>query len=496
MKNKVQIQIICNLCIQLREKVLSVKNDKPIPSLAGHTQQLSKDVELLLAAYSDMAVRNLLSDLLRVVQKLSAIFPLDFPVQQLSKTIQQSIQKLLGAYGPSKARYNQVICVGYKVKCAGDKYSGRPDDAADMIQRCKNMKYAIQSAYRLVDTMGNFNADDKILKIFMAPEFFFRGRNGAYTHEVVHGREAQPDAKPIALPKVKGIMEVMREEIDRPCYKNWLFVLGTAIAATELTETLCSVCKTKVKFVKDPNNLNKTKAVCTKDPTHPTAEYTYGAFVENVALVKKEQDTHTVTKELVSGIDYVADKSHNIKNKVRVEGNVMDVNRTVQASGYLAATNVPTKFQDERMGGCIFTIDGITVGLEVCLDHAAKRSNRSGRLEHAANIQVQLIPSAGMTVGKLRTIAGGVVFNVDGLTPHVQVIGGAMPEVNLSQPGNSNYKYSGMTWDELAPVGANLDPSQGPVLGSLGGAWKVPTNYIAPAGTGSVVAFGPYDIPQ
>ena len=95
----------------------------------------------------------------------------------------------------------------------------------------------------------------------------------------------------------------------------------------------------------------------------------------------------------------------------------------------------------------VFTIDGITFGLEVCLDHAATTSSTTGgRLDNASNIQVQLIPSAGMTIGKLQTVRDGIVFNVDGSTPHVEVVGksGGVLEVRNDFVGNSkSYKPVG-----------------------------------------------------
>lgn len=71
----------------------------------------------------------------------------------------------------------------------------------------------------------------------------------------------------------------------------------------------------------------------------------------------------------------------------------------------------PSKFQDERMGGSIFTIDGIRFGLEICLDHI------NHRLQPGSGIQIQLVPSAGADIGdqaKLACVDGGIVFNVDG----------------------------------------------------------------------------------
>jgi hypothetical protein len=454
-------------------------------TVKGLCGQLTTECELLNKAWSEMAVRNILGDLVRLLAKLEADKTLHAGFKTRCQEIKNAVIAKMGQHSPTKARYDKVVCVGFKIKCVGDKYSGKVDDAADMLARCKNMKQAIQSGFALVDTMGNFNTDSKALKIFMAPEFYFRGLNGAYTHEVVHGREAQPDAQPLPLPKVKGIMEVMQEETDKTCYKDWLFVMGTAIAATELTEWLCQVCNTKAKFVRIPNS-QKTRPTCTKDPSHATVERSLGAQVENVALIVKEKACHTITKELVAAFDF---DNAGVSDKVDVMGKSLDVRRSPQPSGRKAATNVPTKFQDERMGGCIFTIDGVTIGLEVCLDHYATRQTDGGpgRLQHASNIQIQLIPSGGMNISSLRTLPGGIVFNVDGKTPHVEIIAGAAPEVRKSYPGETS-KYTGATWNALAPQGTDT-----PVLGANVSPGK---KYVGHAEAGSVLAVGPYDIPR
>src|SRR5262249_13030788 len=163
-------------------------------------------------------------------------------------------------------------------------------------------------------------------------------------------------------------------------------------------------------------------------------------------------------------------------------------------SGYTSASNVSTKFTDERMGGCIFTVDGVTVGLEVCLDHAATTSsNTSGRLNHAANIQVQLIPSAGMTIGSLRAVPGGIVFNVDGSPPHVELIAGVNPEVHLNF--DKEYTFNNAPWTALKDIGADTTKLT-TLASSGGGSWAIGTAPpVGPAGAGSVLLYGPFDIP-
>src|SRR5262249_34939700 len=83
------------------------------------------------------------------------------------------------------------------------------------------------------------------------------------------------------------------------------------------------------------------------------------------------------------------------------------------------ASSSPSVITDERMGGCIFTFDGLTIGLEVCKDHTRPTkfaSAGTGRLaSYADKIHLHLLPSAGMSIADgLYCKQGGVVFNVDG----------------------------------------------------------------------------------
>lgn len=495
---------ICYLSSALSEIALQLTT--PPGPWGVPARKLAKDAaDTLPKAWSDMAIRNVLSDMLRNVRSIvSGVGKLALNTKNLDTCKEictdliRRMDQELKQHSPSLARYSEVLCLGYKIKVAGDRYTGKTDDAEDMKTRCDWMKDAIQTAYALADRNGkNYNMRINMLKVFVAPEFFFRGRNGAYDHAIVHGGEEQKDLQgKIVKTQHKGLAESLLEEIGKPEYKDWLFVLGTAIAATKLSVTAClhPGCKGKIDFKVDKTT-GKTEQRCNINPKHYVGEKVEGAQIENVGLIFKEGEFHTVSKELVSHIDFVADKSANRRDQVTVGKETLPVSVAKQPSSYNAATSVPTKFTDERMGGCIFTIDGITIGVEVCLDHAASRgSAKSGRLEHAGNIQLQLIPSAGMTIGSLRTIAGGVVFNVDGLTPHVEAIGGNSAKVQST-------KYDGWTFTPLNPkdiksIGTKLEELNN--LNNNGkGTWNKGTAAAsANAANGSIVLYGPFDIPR
>jgi hypothetical protein len=216
----------------------------------------------------------------------------------------------------------------------------------------------------------------------------------------------------------------------------------------------------------------------------------------------KEGNVHTVSKELVSHVDF---KNDAIKLKVDGKTKHLPVVRVPEPSGYTSATSEPTRFQDERMGGSIFTIDGVTFGLEVCLDHAATPgSDSAGRLNHAANIQVQLIPSAGMDIVSLKAIDGGVIFNVDGTTPHVQVVaGGPKAKIRYDIVGSTGNQHElayprdlprNNNWSGVADLEASRPLGKWkPVTGAPKETPTLPK--VAHGNSGSVLLYGPYELP-
>jgi hypothetical protein len=67
-------------------------------------------------------------------------------------------------------------------------------------------------------------------------------------------------------------------------------------------------------------------------------------------------------------------------------------------------------------GGSIFTMDDITFGLEVCLDHLKEKLKTyydKHKVKGDPMVQVQLIPSCGMQINNRYCVADGLIFNVD-----------------------------------------------------------------------------------
>lgn len=114
--------------------------------------------------------------------------------------------------------YTEARMIGFDIMPSGT-YKGKADDDLDIKERCEIMITAIQEAYKKV------KADkESVMKVFMAPEFYFRGLKGGY--QIIKDTD---DPKQSNWNLTSIIMETLRAETDKFKYADWLFVFGTAI---------------------------------------------------------------------------------------------------------------------------------------------------------------------------------------------------------------------------------------------------------------------------
>lgn len=374
------------------------------PTASPQLRALDADIELYNNAYSPMAKQNLIYDLnrkFRAWEQANIAQARNFASVALRDVIARKLRERQTDHA-----YTHVICIGWAVPCStntGQYYRTSPHDRLDMENKCREMKLAINAAQ--THFPGAIADDRNTLKIFMAPEFYFRGKNGAYAPDIV------ADIIPNMMKDKNGLKGTGHND-----FADWLFVFGTAVSAMETQATRCQTCgTTSVNFVKQTNGT--TRAQCRNDPTHPILRGTYGAETHNVALIQKGRKRHLITKEYTSGIDYKGVQPGAPRGIVRMHPGKPDEKLlNVLPPAGSRESDIDAKFDDERMGGSVFNVDGITFGLEICLDHIASATPNQGRLAHySESIQIHLIPSYGMTIGdKMYCKTNGIVFNVDG----------------------------------------------------------------------------------
>jgi len=121
-----------------------------------------------------------------------------------------------------RASYGEIELEGAaEMQC----YIGDDDSMKDAKKRLEVVKHAVEKAYELAD-----NDDTETLKIFIAPEFFWRGVDGAY----IFAEEA-PEDDDICGP-VCHILQGLEQIAAQKRFEDWLFLFGS-IAASEALST-------------------------------------------------------------------------------------------------------------------------------------------------------------------------------------------------------------------------------------------------------------------
>lgn len=373
---------------------------------------------------------------------------------------------------------------------AAGHYSGltgpAPDRRLDAPGQCRDIEARLAfTADALAKAEADSDRGEKTLKLFMAPEFLFRGAGGAYLQDLIGGWQKQAPSE-LALPAPYdagwgGLFGGLRALAANPKFEDWLFVFGTAVGASF-----------PAAKARDGGYL--------LDPAAPGEIY-------NIALVqrggaKHGSDCFTSRKHYISGIDFV---NWNAAVRQHTRGTVLPLD---------ADTLVPADAMGVSEGGAVFRIPNVNdsrgtlidFGIEICLDHAcsAGKTRAFGRLRTAGQpVRIQLVPSGGMYLQPesiwLRPdgvpVPRSYAFNCDGLgnmdgTPgsHTQLWkgGGAADRLAESSGGQAGA-------GTVRAVAARLDTAVGAVdaaeLWNNGGI-----DGAAARGAGHVRVLAPLDL--
>jgi hypothetical protein len=302
-----------------------------------------------------------------------------------------------------------------------------PSDARTdtMLQRLDIEARVAFTADAITRAYADSDKDAGTLKIFMGPEFLYRGAGGAYLHDLINGWSGDAPAE-FGLPSPynkpwPGLFGSLRALAAKPDFEHWLFVFGTAISASFPAA-------------------RSTGGKLLLDPAKPGEIY-------NTALVQRGgaghgADNYASRKHYISGIDF-------LRWNGAVEQHQPGTVRPLDAEAL-----IPADAMGVSEGGAVFRIPGINdgagkgidFGLEICLDHLTSGGNGAhdfGRIRTAGQyVKIQLVPSGGMSLVeasiRLQPGAGptpfSYAFNCDGLRRGSQVWNGANGAV--VQPAN------------------------------------------------------------
>jgi len=265
-------------------------------------------------------------------------------------------------------------------------YKGLKNSAEDIAERVKLVTQVIDQAKAAI---GHSQTESDTLKIFMMPEFFFRGPTGAYD-----------------MDDVATLVAALQAAVKDASWKDWLFVFGSIVGKSFTTKEQSFFLRLfGPRFVVDTSK--------------PVEIYNYcliqkGGFGNDSGA--GPASARAVMKQLKSGMDFIP-KAKLSGSEIPFErAQPLEPTREFGTTSDIQITNYD--------GSSIFQIDGLTYGLEVCLDHFKQRLKNVAKLPP---IDIQLVPSCGASIQNNAIVAkkDGFVFNCDGYADYDrQVLGG------------------------------------------------------------------------
>ena len=246
----------------------------------------------------------------------------------------------------------------------------------EVLNRIKHDAY---SEYPDID-----HADD-VLKIVMLPEFFWRGPYGAYSAS----RMVKEGSSVIAT------SDRLRDLLADDFFNDFLFVFGTVIIAGESGKDSTTDGGDSKEEEREPWEIDTTEEI----------EYYNFAIVMKGGFERHHR--YLVTKKYISNADFLSRTS-------LPDPTESDVNAYSKVEGQLA------KLFDDRQTNLvkdnILEIDGLTIGLEICLDHRMGTLWNHIKSHRLPLVDILLVTSAGMAIerGPSPIVPGGVVYLSDG----------------------------------------------------------------------------------
>jgi hypothetical protein len=275
--------------------------------------------------------------------------------------------------------------------------SATSDQRIDVQAQCRDIdarvaftKLAIEAAY------AGAEKSSEVLKVFIAPEFLYRGAAGAYLHDLLNGWDNAPmDFQlPIDSPHAKqwsGLFGGLQELVRVSDYKDWVFVFGTAVSATFPTK-LAKSGRYEGKRI-----LDREKPA----EVYNTALVQCGGVRDEGALYS--DFCYATRKYALARADFLSNREvsklltlHTSENTKSPEGESRELG--------------PPDTLDQKESGPVFTLDRvrdsegkkILFGVEICYDHGRSGpdlADKIGRIRHLNSpVRLQLVPSCGVSL--------------------------------------------------------------------------------------------------
>lgn len=367
-------------------------------------------------------------------------------------------------------------------------YLGYEDTKTDFCERIKLLKEGIETAIR------HASDDESVLKVFVVPEFYFRGIKGAYVGEsnAVFGTYLKP----------------LITFLEEPQYENWLFVLGTLLSATKPIDTKMEPTKSLLHMgdslldvyhhlhpkKTDEQNLQSNSPPIPLSSILRTLDE-IGVESEEIQPLRQNQNTDKTIDEsykdvLLATLNYCDTKANvEVWNRCFIVGGgrrspeIRSVLKKYKSKEDFILNSIEDNYlqtitcypvipngsevkheMDDYYG--IFEYEGIDFGIEICLDHSRGRLLNHVKSHMDDAVDVQIIPSCGMTIRANAVVAkeGGIVFNCDGEYEVNDGVSGDKCHTTLKTVKNQYYGEKATVLSKYHPVKEKITLTHKPEL--------------------------------
>lgn len=258
-----------------------------------------------------------------------------------------------------ESKYTSIQCISLCTSTFphNRNYPGFKNDTEDWQARCDLIKNSIENAYAYQD----ISTDPSTLKVFLLPEFFLRGVKGGYT-----------------LNDSVQISEKLRDIVSIGEYKDWLFVFGTTVAFSEI-ENSKNFEAYNYAFIQKGNSTEKSSVIVMKE------------YQSTIDFLKNYNNSHDLPPDLLTNTNTQY---------------IPPVSKGIQRDEY-------KKFNYDS--NSIFKMDGLNIGVEICLDNSLRRIETSN-LNKIISLDLLLVPSSGLYNFNIvdNLSKNGVAFGCDG----------------------------------------------------------------------------------
>jgi hypothetical protein len=291
------------------------------------------------------------------------------------------------------------------------EYLGLPNSIEDIDARMVLLKKAIETAQDRVEEMGDHQ--HSTLKVFVVPEFYFRGANGAYTDGLRVDKVFAMDSKEKWDDHLGYIESELIKIIDNEKYGDWLFIVGTVLVCKEDPGKSCPKPEIE-KEVQLKSNVIDSYLKVWRENNIGADDEGWFELLKNIMNLCNSTSQNIVNNTclcLQGGKFRQGAKRLAVRvNKQYKSMEDFILNRSTSSlRGYQEHTVSYGDIQDQTD---TFDIDEIKFGVEICLDHRRERLREEGHND----LDVQVITSCGMQIIKdsVCVKSGGLIFNCDG----------------------------------------------------------------------------------